>query len=294
MPLAVVSNLLEGQLVDRVLERLSPGLRPSPDLAGLTALYRAWCHRVPFDNLQKRISLESSDALLPGDDPRRFFGDWLEYGVGGTCWAGSNALLALLNSLGFRARRALAVMHLGPREAPNHGTIIVPLDGRSYLVDTSMLHRLPLPLPRPGAPPPASGTFGVNWVDRGRPLVLRWQPLHMLHGCLCSLWRRPASGRRFARENQGTRHKSPFNSSLHARILKADAAIGIAEGHVLRLAADGRWSKTPVTFAESLHFLERELGVSRKLLERLPPDRPHPAPASPGGETPVALPQTGD
>jgi arylamine N-acetyltransferase len=271
-------TLLEQPLVDDVIEKLTGGLQPSLDVEGLTALYGAWCRKIPFDNLHKRISLENGDSLLPGDDPSQFFRNWLDHGVGGTCWAGSNALFALLHSLGFAARRAVATMHRGRTDTPNHGTVIVHLEQRSYLVDTSMLHRRPLPLPEAGGLPPSSDSGGIVWVGRGNPMTLRWQPLHMPEGCLCTLWRRKVSGQRFSRENQLTRRWSPFNFSIHARIIKGDATVGVAEGHLLHIAADGTWTRTEATFEEIRRFLGRELGVSDSYLERLPPDRPTPPP----------------
>lgn len=269
-------TLLERPLVDEVIKKLTDGLQLSLDMEGLTALYDAWCRKIPFDNLLKRISLERGDIILPGDDPDLFFRNWLYHGVGGTCWAGSNALFALLHSLGFAARRAVATMHLGRSDAPNHGTVIVRLGPRSYLVDTSMLHRRPLPLPEVRGLPPSSDMGGICWIGNGSPHTLRWQPLHMPEGCLCTLWRRNVSRQRFSRENQSTRQWSPFNYSIHARINQGDATVGIAEGHLLRIAADGTWSRTPATFEEIRGFLGRELGVSDYFLKHLPPDRPTP------------------
>jgi arylamine N-acetyltransferase len=271
-------TLLERPLVDEVIKKLTGGPQPSLDMEGLAALYDAWCRKIPFDNLLKRISLERGDSLLPGDDPDLFFRNWLYHGVGGTCWAGSNALCALLRSLGFAARRAVATMHRGRSDTPNHGTVIVRLEQHSYLVDTSMLHRRPLPLPEAGCLPPCSDSGGIDWVKYGNPMTLRWQPLHMPEGCLCTLWRRKVSRRHFCRENQRTRRWSPFNFSIHTRIIKGDVTVGIAEGHLLHIAADGAWTRTPATFEEIRRFLGRELGVSDYFLERLPPDRSTPPP----------------
>jgi N-hydroxyarylamine O-acetyltransferase len=274
----MASTLLERHLVDAVVERLTPGLQPSLDVEGLTALYDAWCRNIPFDNLHKRISLENGDSLLPGDDASLFFSNWLDHGVGGTCWAGSNALFALLYSLGFTARRAVATMHLGRGDAPNHGTVIVRLGQRSFLVDTSMLHRRPLPLPEVGSLLPCGNTLGIDVVRHSNPLTLRWQPLHMPQGCLCTLWRRRVSRQRFSRENQLTRRWSPFNFSIHARINRGDATVGIAQGHLLHIAGDGSWTRKPATLEEMRRFLYRELGVSAYFLNQLPPDRPTPPP----------------
>ena len=59
---------LPSALVERVLEGLGLSEPPPPDFDGLHELYAAWCSRVPFDNLLKRIHIfEQSPAPLPGE-----------------------------------------------------------------------------------------------------------------------------------------------------------------------------------------------------------------------------------
>ena len=86
-------------------------------------VYAAWCRRVPFDNVLKRIHLASGNPdPLPGDDDTRFFESWLRFGTGGLCWAGNSALCSLLTALKFSAAWGLATMLVGPDPPPNHGT----------------------------------------------------------------------------------------------------------------------------------------------------------------------------
>ena len=104
--MAVPEPLPPPEIFERVLERLGLTKRPSIDLAGLNAVYAAWCGRIPFDNIQKRIWF-AGDRTTPvtGGDPTEFFANWLAHGTGGTCWPTSGAMYALLRSLGYPARR---------------------------------------------------------------------------------------------------------------------------------------------------------------------------------------------
>jgi hypothetical protein len=130
-----------------VLARLGLSSPPTVDRAGLDRLYGAWCQSVPFDNTRKLIALRSTaPGPLPGIDPVDFLDTWLEHGVGGTCWPSCNAFYTVVVACGFDATRVTASMaDLGP---PNHGTILVGLDGRDYLVDTSMLLNRAVPVMR--------------------------------------------------------------------------------------------------------------------------------------------------
>lgn len=128
-----------------VLSRLGFEELPSSDLQGLEALYRAWSLQVPFDNIRKATNLLGNHGgPLPGTTAEDFFQNWLSSRAGGTCWPTANALASLLERVGFETRRATAsVFDLG---SDNHGTVIVRLDGRDWLVDTSFPTLAPLPL----------------------------------------------------------------------------------------------------------------------------------------------------
>ena len=132
-----------------MLDRLGFSAPPPVDLDGLTAVYGAWCSRVPFDNLRKLIALHGGEpGPLPGLGAEDFFDAWLAHGTGGTCWPSANALHALLDSSGFTRRVTASMFDQGER---SHGTTIVTLEGVEHLVDSSML-TTPLPSTRPGRP----------------------------------------------------------------------------------------------------------------------------------------------
>ncbi len=120
-------------LTERMLNRLGFGARPALDLTGLTALYDAWCRKVPFDNVRKRIHVAARNpAQLPGDSPHDLIEGFLEHGVGGTCWSLHGGLTAFFAACGFDARRAIGTMMVAPNLPPNHGSAVVMLDGRRF------------------------------------------------------------------------------------------------------------------------------------------------------------------
>ena len=139
------SGGLHPALREQVLDRLGLPGPPRTDLEGLAALYGAWCARVPFDNVRKMIALRSRpDGPLPGLGAQDFFEQWMAHGAGGTCWPTSNALFELARALGFEARRVAGSMRdLG---VVNHASVKVRADGREWLVDSSQLTNVPLPL----------------------------------------------------------------------------------------------------------------------------------------------------
>ncbi len=110
---------LSPALTERILDKLGLDHSPAPDAAGLQALYRAWCQKVPFDTIRRRILANDPPSQpLPGTTADDFFTHWLQFGTGGTCWAGHGALFALLMQLGFRAQLGVSRM-LSSRPSPS-------------------------------------------------------------------------------------------------------------------------------------------------------------------------------
>lgn len=203
-------------LIERVFERLGFSRRPAPDLAGLESLYLAWCRNVPFDNVRKRIGMaESATAPLPGGLPGDFLGAWLEHGTGGTCWPSSNGLHALVSACGFDVRRISASMF--DRNDHNHGSLIVRLDGREWLVDSSIQCDRPIPLGRgvetklddpvhPIRVEPAEGGTLVHWgMSQSRDTMP------------CRLMQDPVDEAFYLERYEISRGYSVFNTALYAR-----------------------------------------------------------------------------
>jgi arylamine N-acetyltransferase len=269
---------LDPALRERVLAKLGFPAPPLPDRAGLAALYASWCQRVPFDNLRKLLHVRSGDpGPLPGDTPADFFAAWLAHGTGGTCWAGNGALCALLESLGFAARRGIATMLVAPDLSPNHGTVSVRLDGATWLVDASLLHGAPLrldPAHETEVPHPAWGARARP--DGGRWLV-RWRPQHRPEGLDCRIDALDGSAADFAALHEATRGWSPFNYSLYLRVQRGGRVIGAAFGQRVEIDERGAVAQQALDPHERRRLLE-EAGISAAVAAALPDDRPLPPP----------------
>lgn len=150
---------LDAASATALLARLGLSAAPAVSKEGLDLLYRAWCRKVPFDNLLRRIRLAGAQggaaAPLPGFDPAEFIGAFLEHGAGGTCTPSGGALAAVLRWVGFDACQVLARMDEPGRcpGAANHTAVLVRLDGLVYLVDVSIRCERAIPLRLgPGVP----------------------------------------------------------------------------------------------------------------------------------------------
>ncbi|MBU1564608.1 MAG: arylamine N-acetyltransferase [Proteobacteria bacterium] len=273
---------LDNELVTRILAKLGLDDRPATSLQGiqgLKAIYGAWCQKIPFDNLKKRIHLESSTSgPLPGNDPTDFFHGWLQHGVGGTCWAGSGALYALLRHLGFQAQRVLATMQVTAHEQPNHGAVIAVCEEVPYLVDISMLHQVPLRLDEQNTVDVSHPAWGISGRREDAAWLLQWRPLHMPGGCRCTVNEVGVSHRQFVSCNEQTRRWGPFNFSVYVRTNKGDTVTGLAYGYKIRIDSQGRIERIPVDSLQRDRFLMEEMGFSREIVRQLPPDRAAPPP----------------
>lgn len=275
---------LEGVLVDRVLEGLGLAARPEPGFDGLALVYGAWCERVPFDNLRKLIHVSGGEAgPLAGDDVREFLEAWLRWGTGGTCWAGNGALCMLLSALGFDAVRGVATMMAAPDIPPNHGTVVVRVDGRRWLCDASMLHGEPLLLDVDRETTIAHPARGLSCAMRDGRWHVRWRPLHQAGGFDCRIEKLESDAVEFSERHEATRGWSPFNYEANARRNVGDRVVGLAFGQRVELRPDGSVDARPVDAAGRLRVLVEEVGIAPELAERVPPDRPTPPP--PGSAT---------
>ena len=264
-----MSDSLKPGTAERVLERLGLSTPPPLDLAGLDALYGAWCHGVPFDNVRKRIALlEEDPGPLPGDTGEDFHAAFLEHGTGGTCWPSSNGLFLLIEFCGFEARRISASMQGGTDE--NHGSIAVRIDGIDYMADTAMLTSRVFAI-RPGEPlavadslrplriEPTDGTLVVHW---GMPMGDGTIP--------CRLLLDPVDHAYYRTRYEVTRDpdKSPFNRGLYAT--------RNFEGSILTYMGRTRFRKRPggvdsqeLTPEDLASSLVEEFGLSQEIVARL-------------------------
>jgi hypothetical protein len=277
--LANPTELLEPALLERVLEKMKLSQRPTPDLAGLRALYSGWCRKVPFDNVRKLIHLHRNDPRsLPGDDAADFFESWLRYGTGGTCWAGNGALQVLLGSLGFASARALATMLVAPDVPPNHGTVVVACQEQTYVVDASILHGEPLELAASGLTSVAHPAWGAACSVRDGQAVIRWRPLHKPEGFDCRIDDPDVPTQTFRSLHAQSRPWSPFNYQLYGRLNRGNGVIGTAFGQRVEFDASGKPLQRELDPQERIKFVVEELGIAEEIAAMLPPDAPTPPP----------------
>lgn len=282
--MTATSKLLSTDLSERVLAKFGFSQYPTIDLDGLSMLYEAWCTKIPFDNVRKLIHIQSNNPnSLPGDNATDFFENWLAYGSGGTCWSGNGALYSLLSELGFTASRGVATMLVGHNLPPNHGTVIIDFKNDKYVVDASILHRMPLKLDVESLPVPKQLVWDAQASYHDGQWHILWRPLNRDHNIECRIEHLGATAEEFRERHELTRGWSPFNYELHVRLNHQDGILGIANNQRVRIGAGGETSKCDLLQSERIEFMVNELGMAEEIVLQLPPDKPTPPP--PGSET---------
>ncbi|MES2659228.1 MAG: arylamine N-acetyltransferase [Verrucomicrobiota bacterium] len=275
---------LPQDLLERVLVRLGFQHQPGNTHKDLTAIYAAWCQKVPFDNVRKLIHMRAENpGTLPGSHAEDFFTAWLTHGTGGTCWAGSGALFSLLASLGFDCRRGLATMLVAPELPPNHATVLVKIDGANYLMDSSLLCGEPLRIDEEKETVIPHPAWGLSCAKRDGRWHIAWRPLHKTDGFECRIEHFDAGDADYQSFYEATRPWSPFNYELTLRTNRGDKVIGASFGQSVTLADDGSVRSTPLSTEERNRLLLEEIGLSEEIVSQLPPDMPTPPP--PGSKT---------
>jgi len=267
---------MRDEVVDAVLARLAVE-RPAPDLAGLRSVYASWCRSVPFDNTLKLIRMaEALPGPLPGSTADSFFDEWLAHGTGGTCWAGNGALHDFLAALGFVVERALATMLPIPDlPGPNHGSVVVTIDGSRYIADASILSGEPIRILEPGREDATAPLPRLAWLD-DKPAVV-WRMLMAPDGFPCRVDRIGASWDEWDALHQCTSGWSPFNYELNVRLQRGSESVGVAAGRRFVFQEDGSLDSFPLERVERTRFLIEDIGISESVVRRVPLDRPIPS-----------------
>jgi len=130
------------ELVQEMCARL--GVASPGDLAGVKALYRAWCEQVPFDSISKGSALHEG-TLPPGGDPADLCEQWLSTGLGGTCWGHTSTMGAILESAGVRCRVGLDRFVIEDK-VDFHSFLVVEDGDRRLALDVTHASGDPLPI----------------------------------------------------------------------------------------------------------------------------------------------------
>jgi N-hydroxyarylamine O-acetyltransferase len=266
--------MLPDATTEAVLARLGLDERPDANATGLAIVYAAWCERVPFDNLVKRIHLASgSREPFPNGTPQAFFALYLKHGTGGTCWPSSNALHALLVGLGFETRRASGAMRedrYGPIHT--HATEIVTLDGQEYWVDTSMLTRVPLPLHKGIVTQIEREHDRVRAEPVGEMWRVWWELPSNGEPIACLLLDDSVDEAHYLARYEASRELSGFNDSIYATRVTASGKVNISKGVLYHRTTAGLMQRD--IGDDRSEILVEEFGYSEQIVARLPPDRP--------------------
>ena len=269
---------VQPDLLDQVLERFGLSERPQLDLDGLSTVYNAWCESMSFDNVQKRVYMgEDRSGPLPGIEPAEFLQNYVNHGTGGTCWPSSGGLWALLDGLGYDAHRVSGNMIVPvPLEEPNHGSTAVFIEGQTVLVDSSILNHVPMPLVEGED---STTDFPLNetqieWV--GDTWQVHWLPGHGRDEIVMRLDGPGAGESRsfefWTHRSDVSRGSSMFNDALYIRktvpggirTIGRGALISISEGPTVEVAELDNETR------------DRELietfGLSEEIVARTPPD----------------------
>jgi N-hydroxyarylamine O-acetyltransferase len=221
--------------------------------------------QVPFDNTRKMIALRAgAGGLLPGAHAEDFLEHWLADGTGGTCWPSSNALFAVVDAAGFDARRVIASMR--DTGVLNHASVKVRIEGRDWLVDSSMLLNTPLPL--------GSGVFAGDdpvWPaeveERDGSHVVWWHTPPGTAYLPCRMMMDPAPHQAYLDGYERSRERSPFNQRLYARRNRpGELVILVGRTRYVR-NRDGVTSRD-LSADELKQSLRTEIGLSWEMIGR--------------------------
>ena len=276
MPDVATEPVVQPALVERTLTKLGFSCWPALDVAGLITLFDAYSGSVPFDNLRKRIWISGDQREpLPGTDPNDFFENWVRHGTGATCWPSNGALFALLRAVGFDSRRIAGTILIEGLPGPNHGSVIVRLNGADYLVDGNLGAFGVLRLKPGGSSRTGTGINEVRAVPYGRtwdvlwyaghnrvdPFTFRLQPEYD-----------PVDHQFFVERYDHTLGASPFNESLYLVRRFRDEIVTIGRNNKLVVKKDGTLTRSEITEDQRRTALVEELGISEEVASMVPPD----------------------
>ena len=231
-----------------------------PGFDSLCRLTRAHLLRVPFENVTSLLRRAAApDGPVPELDPELVLGQWEKGRSGGLCFEVTTMLAALLNALGYEARRVLGRITF----PGSHQAVIVGLEGREYLVDLGCGAPLfePIPLDESTEVHRAGLSYRFRREDgdtfvQDRLIEGAWQPF-----CFYDL--RVAGDPDCAAAYQ--RHHVPFESwvvsSLTLVRCREDEVLQLRDGRFTRYSAEGKSSGSVVSPGDYARLVRDALGL---------------------------------
>lgn len=264
-----VSTQLRRDVYERLLECIGFERDPGPDLATLNRIYKFWSRDIGYDNILKHIHVdERRSGAFAVMDPNMFIELWIKHGTSGSCWPSSEALYGVLAIAGFQPERIAGRMReCNDPMDPNHGAIIVHLDGKRLYVDPGVGAEEALELV-PGKPNrTASAAFGI-W-DEGDGHVW-WRPGHSRRAIQVVMDLDRLSYEFFADRYEKTKEYSLFNTALYVRRNRDDGILTYSCGTILRVDPQGILTAEPINDGDIPAFLIDQMGLSEEIAARVP------------------------
>lgn len=266
---AAVSTVLRQDVYERLLERMGYAAKPDADLDTLNAIYKFWSRKVGYDNVLKRIHIEEGhDGPFPVMDPNDFIENWMRHGTSGSCWPSSEAMYGVLALTGFRPERiAGQMLECNDPMDPNHGALIVHLEGKRFYVDPGVAAEVALELVTGQPNRTASDAFGI-W-DEGDGHVW-WRPGHSRRAIEVVMDLDNLSYEFFADRYEKTKEFSLFNTTLYVRRNRDEGIVTMGRGNILRVDPTGELTAEPIDEKDAPAFLIEQMGLSEEIVARVP------------------------
>lgn len=212
--------------VEDVLDALELS-REEPSHRFLDRLFHRFNARVPFESASK--ILRNADVLDPAEKPRVpdvFWGDFLEKGTGGTCYARVAAFESLASGLGFSTRKVLGRVE----EDFDHAALLVSTDGKEWIADVGF----PLPALLPaGGGEVETAIAAISAAETERGVLVRFLSGVPDGPRRLEIFRAPVSDEEFLARWRGTfRPNSKFLESISLHRRDASRVMTFARGEV--------------------------------------------------------------
>ena len=263
------TTILAEDVYEQFLERIGYSTRPEPTLEILNAIYKSWCRDIGYDNVLKRIYFaENHEGPFPVMNPNDFLKTWMKHGTSGSCWPSGEALYSVLSLTGFKVERVAGQMlECNDPMDPNHGAMIVNVDGKYYHTDPGIVSEDVLQLIDGKATQTDNKAFGVWSKGDGH---VWWRPGHSRTPIEIETKYRNLTYDYFATRYEKTKEFSLFNSSLYIRRNQNNGILTYGRGNIIRVNSEGEFSATPIEQADLATFLIENMGLSEEIVARVP------------------------
>jgi N-hydroxyarylamine O-acetyltransferase len=264
-------TILKRAAVEQILEKFGFSTMPEPTLESLHAIYKAWSRCVGYDNVQKRLYFANGGTgPFPVADPNDFIAEFLKHGTGGSCWVVAEAYFGILTHVGYDLRRVAGQMlNCDDPMKPNHGTVVVTLNGIEYACDPSMCGEEAIPL-IPGEETAASSKAHGLWATGDGNYW--WRPGHSRAAIEYVTQFDPCTYDFFVERYEKTKEFSLFNHVLYVRKNRDDGIVTIGRGNRIDIDAEGEMSAREIDPEEITRTLIDEMGMSEEIVSQIPPD----------------------